>query len=567
MNAGGSNIQLINSIGSAGTGAANSINVATLPIGPYDISQTTLNNIITSGLLVIGGADQTGTIRVGSPDFVTGALPYGIQFGASATTPINLANDILTTGKILNLFGAVTLSPSSGTSITLNTASGAAAGADILFLGASTLDSDSLGGGQPRALTINAGTAGRLFLPTSIGATTSLGSLGLTAGGGILLQGATTISTLKAGQGSPTGNITLNSSILPTVSGTGTRTLAITTQNGGDVSFQGVGTSVNPIDGLTVSSGTGTTTLNGSVFTAGGAVSLGSAVSLATGAITIDTTRLGNTAGAGISFLQSLSGAQNLTLLAGTGGALAFGGNVSGLTQFNVSSGGSFTVDNGSTFQVAGNITIAPQVVTNGNDINMSTTVGSNGNITLQSGLITNPAGTFGRGRTVTLSAGGTGTLTIAGEVDASGLSGTFVIPPSITVATVGFDGGTVSLTGATVTTGSILVNGDADQTGNSRGGNGGSITINSTGAKTIGSISAQGALGSPAGRGGSVTLAGSGANILNGSIILDGGNGQAAGDLGAGAGSLSFTGGGGIILNNGISANGGEWQRLWGRG
>ncbi|NBS06478.1 MAG: filamentous hemagglutinin N-terminal domain-containing protein [Verrucomicrobia bacterium] len=325
------------------------------------------------------------------------------------------------------------------------------------------------------------------------------------------------------------------------------------------VGLREVGTT-SALGAVTVGSGGGVTTLNGNIFTAGGAVNLGGPVTLATGAITIDTTRLGNTAGAGIGFRQTLDGARSLTLVGGSSGGLSFGGNVSGLTGLNVTSGGSLSVSNAGTFVVAGDIFIQPQVVTKGSNLSMSTS--NNGDITLNSGLTTqNTSG--GIGGTVTLSAGGTGDLLVNGVLNASGFSGRFiaVLPDgsgTYTYSTSGFDGGSVTLSGASVTTGGILADGDKDETGFSRGGNGGTITITSAGTKSVGFLSVLGALGTPAGAGGAINLAGAGANNLNGLITISGGDGQSAGDSGGAAGTLNFSNGGAVVLKGGVTANGG---------
>jgi hypothetical protein len=209
---------------------------------------------------------------------------------------------------------------------------------------------------------------------------------------------------------------------------------------------------------------------------------------------------------------------------------------------------------------VAGDIFIQPQVVTNGSNLSMSTS--NNGDITLNSGLTTQNTG-GGIGGTVTLSADGTGDLLVNGVLNASGFSGRFIAAfpdgsGTYTYTTPGFDGGSVTLSGASVTTGGILADGDKDETGFSRGGNGGTITITSAGTKSVGFLSVLGALGTPAGAGGAINLAGAGANNLNGLITISGGDGQSAGDSGGAAGTLNFSDGGAVVLKGGVTANGG---------
>jgi hypothetical protein len=208
------------------------------------------------------------------------------------------------------------------------------------------------------------------------GAGVSAGAVSLAAGGGTI--------TL-------TGSNAANDVTLGTVNGA--QALAITA-GGGDVVLGVVGGST-PLTTVTLSgntialqsvkttsaqSYTGATTLNGNLTSSGGAILVSGAGTLATGAITVDTTNAGGTpAGANITFSSTLDGAEPLTLTAGTGGAIALQGAVGGTTALQT-----FTVTSANTASL-------PAVTTRDGGINVTAS-----GITLAGNLSTDSAATAG---------------------------------------------------------------------------------------------------------------------------------------------------------------------------
>jgi hypothetical protein len=194
-------------------------------------------------------------------------------------------------------------------------------------------------------------------------------------------------------------------------------------------------------------------------------VNLGGPVTLATGAITIDTTRLANTAGANISFLQTLGGTQSLTLLGGSGGILNFGGNVSGLTGLTVTSGAAFNVNNGSSFTIAGPIIITPSLTTTGNSLTMTTSGAGNG-ITLTGGADLSSTANGVNGGNLTLTSAGA--VNVNGSILSQGST-----PTGANASGPGSNGGTIAITGTSVTVQNVNLAGGDGKTGG-RGGAGG---------------------------------------------------------------------------------------------
>jgi len=295
------------------------------------------------------------------------------------------------------------------------------------------------------------------------------------------------------------------------------------------VGLRAVGTT-SALGAVTVASVGGVTTLNGSIFTAGGAVDLGGPVTLAIGAITIDTTRLANTAGADITFRQTLGGARSLTLLGGSDGILNFGGDVSVLTGLNVTSGAAFNVNNGSSFTVAGPIVITPSLTTTGNSLTMTTTGAGNG-ITLTGGAdLSSIANGVDAGNL---------TLTSAGAVNVNGsILSQGSTPTGANASGPGSNGGTIAIEGTSVTVQNVNLAG-GDGVAGGRGGAGGSLSLTSTaGDVNVSGVDVSGGAGATGGDGGaagSLALSSTGGqSILNGSITASGGDGAGTGSGGA---------------------------------
>ena len=113
----------------------------------------------------------------------------------------------------------------------------------------------------------------------------------------------------------------------------------------------------------------GTITMDGAtlggvnITTEGGVITLGGAVTVDTGAVVIDATNGGGlAAGANVDFDSTVDGAQSLTVNSGTGGTVAFDGNIGDtapVTSITI------TQSNGTTFSgdvAAGTLTITDTV-------------------------------------------------------------------------------------------------------------------------------------------------------------------------------------------------------------
>lgn len=156
------------------------------------------------------------------------------------------------------------------------------------------------------------------------------------AGTGLTTLNGAINTTAAAGVQITTNQITLNAPV--TTTGTGIVNLT----NAGLLTINGNITS----DGAMTQNGAGAVTITAprTITTTGDAVSFGSAVTLNGSAslLTIDTTIGGHAAGADVSFLSSLQGStaginsEDLTINAGTGGAISFGGPVSGLGDVTI---------------------------------------------------------------------------------------------------------------------------------------------------------------------------------------------------------------------------------------
>jgi filamentous hemagglutinin family protein len=379
-------------------------------------------------------------------------------------------------------------------------------------------------------------------------------SLNTGAGGSIELgANITTVSTAVANSGSInfnarpvllTANVTLDAGQeiggsvnfgSTTSSLNSPFTMTINTQSG-DITFGGPVGAGNvagalPLAGLTINTGSGTTTLNGNLFTSGGPVVFGTTVALATGNITVDTTRLGNSNGGDISFNQTLttSTARSLTLLSGEVGQLTFGGNVSNLSGLTISSAAAVNVDNGSSFTIAGPISITPILTTAGNSLTMTT---SSGGITLAAGADLSASSNSSNGGNLTLTSAGA--ISVNGAILSNG--GVAVAAPGVTPSGPGSNGGAIFLTGTIISVESVSLTG-GNGIGIGRGGNGGSVSLTaSAGNATLGAVDISGGTGAGGGNGGragTLALSATGTRILNGSILASGGNGNGAGQGG----------------------------------
>ena len=465
---------------------------------------TTIGNI--SGVMNFNGTTDGDPNVAVTLQGGTGQITFGGALGS--TNPFNLtvgsAGGLVFNNSVLLGAGASSLTSLAGS---------------VVF--ASSID--KLGG----VLTLASGTQAITFGGT-VGGTNPFGLTVSTSGAVTLNQavrmgGAFTFNNLS-------GAFQANDSI------EGAFALTINPVNSlASVSLQEVGTKINagvetlvPVASLTIGNGNSAILLNGSILTSGGAINFGSPVT-ANDSLSLSTTARGATGG-GISFLntfQGATGAEDLTIRAGQG-ALTFGDSISSLNLFNVASAGSmdFTSSGAVT---AGSISVQAAINSQRN-VTLTSTAGD---ITIDGGLSARPSNSSGIGGTATLVSAGD--INISGLMDVSGRSGTFVVfspdgSSSTTVATVGFKGGTASLTaGGTVSIGSLNANGGNNFATGGNGGNGGTVSIVAGSGVVAATILANGGSdGNLGGNGGVIAITRSGGSgALNiGSMAATGGTG-----------------------------------------
>ncbi len=433
---------------------------------------TALTSVTASGATVT----QNSTIKT------TGAISL------TGTIAVNIGGNATTAGGIIAVTGPAIL--------TANTIFDSTNGGSVLT-GANISLSSTLNGADTFSAT--SGTSGTINIAGQIGNTTPLTSL--TFSGASITQGSTAKTTGAihyTGVNSIGGNITTSGGA---VTLTGASTLAgnstVDTTNGGNVTGANI-TFTSSIDGahaLILNGGTtptmafgtvgGTTPLtsltatgsivsqnssvtttgainytsnsllniNGNLTTRGGAITLTGPVTLNT-SIVADTTNAGATsAGANISFSNTINGTSALTLSAGTGGIVSFGGAigaVNALTQLSFTNASAIQVANNITLSGANPITfISPVTLTGPCTINPN-----NANVSFDS--------TLDGAQTLTIN-GGTNTSTFTGAIGGiTPLTSLSVTGVTITQSSSNTTTGQVSYTGSTAINvgGNITTNG-----------------------------------------------------------------------------------------------------------
>ena len=323
---------------SAGTGTTlltGAVDMAGSAMGVQLTTNTiTANNTITTVNNGVVTLTNAGLLTLNGDISADGAVT---QNGAGLVS-VTGARAITTTGDAVSFATGVTLANPS--SLSIDTASGAAAGNNITF--SSTLNGTTAGA---QNLTLNAGTGGDVMFTGAVGGT-RLGDVtinsarnvtevaGLTAKsltqsagtGTTLLTGAVDMAGSATGVQLTTNAITANNTITTVNSG------AVTLTNAGLLTLNG---NISA-DGAVTQNGAGPVSVTGAraITTTGDAVSFATGVTLANpSSLSIDTAS-GAAAGNNITFSSTLNGttagAQNLTLNAGTGGDVMFTGAVGG---------------------------------------------------------------------------------------------------------------------------------------------------------------------------------------------------------------------------------------------
>ncbi|MBE0612734.1 MAG: hypothetical protein IH604_03600, partial [Burkholderiales bacterium] len=210
------------------------------------------------------------------------------------------------------------------------------------------------------------------------------------------------------------------------------------------------------------SAGTGAVSISSprSISTTGDAVSFASPVALnGAGTTTIDTTTGSSPAGANVTFSNTLTGttnsAENLTITAGSGGAVAFNGSVGAirLGDVNITQARDVTVQStftAKTLTQSQGATGAPSTTPSVGATTINGAVNTTGNTSLATSGALNVSGTG----SIAAGAGSTVTLTTGGDMT---LSGSVTAPAGATLNVIGTDriltqnGGTLSTTNSAI--------------------------------------------------------------------------------------------------------------------
>ena len=539
-----------------GSSAGNVVSMGTVD-GAQALAITAGGGSVTLG--AVGATTAVSSVTIGGTSAPTISLQAVRSTGGqSYTGGTTLAGNLTSTASgTIGVTGAVTLATgaitvqgagAAGNNISFSSTVDGAQGLTVTA-GAATASFGGAVGGTTAlsSLTVSstnaAANAISLQAVTTSGAqsytgkTTLAGTLAVSAAGsGVTVSGAT---TLAAGS----GTITLTGSSAGNVVSMGTvdgaQALAITA-GGGSVTLGAVGatTAVSSVtiggtSAPTISlqavrstggqSYTGGTTLAGNLTsTASGTIGVTGAVTLATGAITVQGA---GAAGNNISFSSTVDGAQGLTVTAGAATA-SFGGAVGGTTALS-----SLTVS--STNAAANAITIQSVTTTGIQDYAGHVTLGANTTIATTNSNVTF-GGTIQSPTSYSLTVQkGTGTLTFGGTVGGGGNplasltidAGGSVVMNGGGITTLTTVGGTQSY-GAPMTLGAdTTLTGYSGSFTGAISGAGYSLTLNFTTTSTINGTSFTSvntfATGGPLQLSGTITTTGS--QSYNGTVQLIG--------------------------------------------
>lgn len=429
---------------SAGSGTS-TFNGAVILSGALALttSNVTIHQNVTSG--------SSAAVNVGGTFALTSGAVMSLDstFTQSGTGSNQLSGSIATTNDTIQFAGAVVLT---GTT-QLNTGSG---------VGDITLSSEVQG---PGALTLTAGT-GNVSFGANSGTSTRLGALSIASSSGISMQAMTASSILGTSTGNITLSGALNTNSVAGVSFSGTAISlsgSMTTTNSGPVAFTNIGTltlnsgvSIAASGGFSQSGGGGVST--GSTITAA-SISWTNAITL-----TADNSWSTQPAGGNIFVSGTVNGVNALTLSAGTGDitlSSAIGGGAR-LTSMTINSARNVTASDikaGYISQLSGTGTSTFNGALNANSVSGISLIGTNvtigatgsattitavGPISVQnSGIFTLASGGTINSSAGFTQAGGTGTVLLSGSITAAGLVSftspvTLSVTPSIDTSTAG---------------------------------------------------------------------------------------------------------------------------------
>ncbi|HEV2676330.1 MAG TPA: filamentous hemagglutinin N-terminal domain-containing protein [Aliidongia sp.] len=521
------------------TASAQSLTISVTGVAEFDGSiggTTALNNFSLTAGSIVG----TGSSLINA----TGTQTFDVGAGLTLTGIINV-NGFVDLGPLL-LTGDTTITAVSG---------------NISIFGA-------VNGAHALTLVDSTGTIG---LTGSVGATTALTNLNVTAAHGITLSAAL-ITTGTQSYGGPitdgtggagfslsaAGGTTLNGPV--TTAGTQSYSGPVTLASNG--SFTATAGAINlggTVDGTSAGgqslalSAVGGVQLSGSI---GGTTAVSSFS--ATGPVTLQNSLGITTTGGGISFNGTLDNAVSrsgaFTLNAG-GGDVSFAGLVGTTAAL-----GNVTISNAR--NVTGPAVVNASLQSGTNEFRArSLTVGSvgspiTGTFTMPGGIAVNPGnnqtGTTTTGAIFINAAGAVsiGTLNSANPADDLGV---YARGADVTTGGVSGNGGTITITGSSLSLTNVSARGGETETGSSvtaSGGNGGTIILTATnGAVAIlggvndDGISAVGgwstlASGGAGGNGGTITVNATGAFTTN-YVSVDGG--AAIGGTGGNGGAITI--------------------------
>ncbi|MFA5915314.1 MAG: hypothetical protein WC830_17345 [Burkholderiales bacterium] len=612
-----------------GTGAAgaNDIKVAsgTNTIGGASASGDILLNGTTGGGMVLGAGGDTTTVQTtGNATFnQTGGgvsqgsgslLANGLRLIGSGAFSLNQASNNINV-LVADLTGAAsTLSYRDANGFSI----GAGAG------GLSTAKTAGVAADTTYGLTVGtAGTAANTLTLNAYGAVTQATAADNVTAGGLQLLGNGPYTLTNAGNDVTTfaANVAGNLSYrdvngftvgVVTDAPSAVSTTGITTTAGGAVTLENAGAltiaqniSTDGAFAQISTAGTGSVSITSprSISTTGDAVSFASPVALnGAGTTTIDTTTGASTAGANVTFKNVLTGAtasaENLTITAGSGGAVSFNGSVGAtrLGDVNITQARDVTVQSGfraRTLTQSQGAAGAPSTTPSAGATTINGAVDTTGNTSLATSGALSVSGTgsiaAGAGSTVTLTTGSD--MTLGGNVTA---------PAGATLNVVGTDriltqnGGTLATTNSAVTliademmltsaissgSGAVMLKpnntADAIQLGVAAASTNNSAatlelsnselnTVTTTGGLTVGAanntgaITVVGALTPTTAQNGLTLLNNTGGIAVNAPITYAAGNGNltlTANGGGAAAGAIS-TGGSALDVNGTLAMN-----------
>ncbi|NBR27679.1 MAG: S-layer family protein, partial [Betaproteobacteria bacterium] len=420
--------------GAINTNTVTGVNLTTTGAG----GTIALNNTLTTTAAGVATFNNGGMLTINGNITADGAVS---QTGGGAVT-IQVPRTITTTGDAVSFAGNVTLSGGGAGLLTIDTTSGAAAGANITFSGLLNANSS---GGNAEKLTLKGGTGGAVLFTGAVGGSQRLGDIIISSAGSVTESAGITAHSLTQSAGNAAGTTLLTGAVNTdtatgvslTTAGAITANNTITTTSGGGVTFSNGGLlTINgdiTSDGAVAQSGGGNVTITAprTITTTGDAVSFTNNVTLnggAAGLVTINTTS-GSAAGNNITFSGTLNSAtaspnqEKLTLNAGTAGDITFTGAVGGtqrLGDVTITNAHNVTVSNtfasASLLQSAGTGT----TLTSAGNLNTDNSQTGNG-IQLTTNNITVGAGGFTTTNNGIVTLTNSGTLNVNGQINADG--------------------------------------------------------------------------------------------------------------------------------------------------